>query len=307
MASLEVGSRSSEDCSHTDPERGMNMAKGLRKPVRHSRPPAAAAGGFPETDPGILAEAAAGDFARFFDEYLAPCWREVVIVCRQRGIAIDDADDVLQELSIRIIQSGRFGGAARQAMPRQPNGGEFRGNLPARFLKYRELPLKSARFRTYLKQVINHLVLEKARDRRRRAAVSLDSSSCQIEPWMEESLSRSLDARWLADCLTAAACELRDECRRAATRGQRRLFDVLYRATVGNESPGKIGRDYGVDRTTISGLLTQARERLLALLSQATGVGDRKELMQLVAASPEVISQSLLAARAEPGYQIREK
>ena len=70
---------------------------------------------FPETDSDILRQAAAGIWEPFFDGYLAPCWQETVTACRARRIPLSDADDLFQELMVRLLRDGRFQRSVRSA------------------------------------------------------------------------------------------------------------------------------------------------------------------------------------------------
>ncbi len=106
--------------------------------------------GFSETQTQVLAKAAAGNWGPFFDQYLRPCWREVVIACRSRQIPLPDADDLYQELMLRLLRDAGFTRRIRRVLSQENQDPDFRGNLPARYLKHRELSLRSAQFRTYL-------------------------------------------------------------------------------------------------------------------------------------------------------------
>ena len=239
--------------------------------------------GFPETRTEVLQQAAAGNWAPFLDQYLRPCWREVVIACRRHGIPLPDADDLYQELMLRLLREGGFGPHTRGVLAEKEQDADYRANLAGRYLKFRELPLRSARFRTYLKDVIRNLVLEALRSRRRRPKPLSDQVESFLEPWFEQSISQSLDRQWIAGCLVEAAWCLWSESARARTRGQRRLFEVLYLFTVEDRTPADIARQFGLDRTTISGLLTDAKARFMVHLQKAAAIAAVEELRGAVA------------------------
>ena len=262
---------------------------------------AGGAEGFPETRTEILEEAAQGNWTPFLDAYLRPCWREVVIACRSRHIPLPDADDLYQELMVRLIRDAGFNRRVLDALAEAERDSPFRGNLPGRYLEYRKLAFRSARFRTYLKRVIHNLVLEAVRRQRRQPKRLSDESLQGFEPWMERSISHLLDRQWTADCLKEAVSQLRAECDQASTRGQRRLFKVLYLATIEGRSAGEIAEQCGVHRTTIAELLGRARKRLIELLSQVTGIKDPAELTDLLSASAEDLNSALRAQGEDLG------
>lgn len=239
---------------------------------------------FPETRSALLAEAAAGEWERFFAEYLLPCWREVLLSCRARNVPVDEADDLLQELFLRLMQEGTSRGEAAGA----------RGNLPGRFLDTRARGLATARFRTVLKKVIRNLLLEHLRLKRRDAR----PGPAVPEPWVEDSVSLSVDRHWLAHCLSRAACRLREQSAQARTRGEQRLYRVLYLTAVEAREQAAIAREMGVDRTTVAGLLGRVRRRFVRILGEVTGVDDAEELRGRVAAAPELFVAALAAAGA---------
>jgi len=242
---------------------------------------------FPETQTAILAEAAAGNWDEFLRAYLAPCWREIRITCLSRRIPLDDADDLFQELVLRIIQEGRLKGAS------SGTHSDFAANIPGRFLQYREISLRSAKFRTVLKSVVRNLILEYFRDRRRRPKPFAESEAAELVSAVDQSVARSVQRQWLSECLLEAASRLQSQSRLAKTRGKRRLFTVLYRSTVGKEPAEEIADDLHVDRTTISGLLSQARRRFVKLLQEETEIEDSAELKHLVMQSPELVIEAL--------------
>src|SRR5437763_15698012 len=88
---------------------------------------------FPETQTAVLLRAAGGDWEPFFAQYLAPCWREIVLACRGR-VPADEAPDLLQELALRLLRDGR----ARPLPGGDAPDGPPRGNIPRRFLARRD-------------------------------------------------------------------------------------------------------------------------------------------------------------------------
>lgn len=281
------------------------MKKVAKKADQPRTPPPAETdfrGDFPDTRTEILAGAATGKWGPFFREYLRPCWRELVVACRSRKIPLPDADDLYQELVLRLLRDAGFNRETRRLLARQEQDPDYRGNLPGRYLKYRELPVRSARFRTYLKRVIQNLVLEHLRRAQKRPQQLDDRHWKAVEPWIEQSVTRSLGRRWLADCLAEAGWRLRSESAAARTRGRRRLFEILYLSTVEGLSPGKIARKYGLDRTTISALLRQSRGRFVALLGKIAGISQPAELKDLLADCVEELNQALRQVHADwPG------
>jgi DNA-directed RNA polymerase specialized sigma24 family protein len=254
---------------------------------------------FPETNTRILAEAAAGKWGPFLDAYLRPCWREVVIACRRRRLALDDAEDLYQDLMLRLLQDAGFHRSARRALAEAAKQDSFRGNMPGRYLQYRSSPLRSARFRTYLKRTIQNLVFEMVRRSCRRPKQLQGVEGDSLEPWIEQSVSSGLDRQWLKEAFFQAAVQFRTECEKARSRGKQRLFDILCLADVEGRSPGNIGQKFGVDRTTISGLLREARTRLVELVQKHTGVTESVELKKLLTTNFEELKNVL--SRASSG------
>ncbi len=251
---------------------------------------------FPETQSEILREAADGVWERFLGEYLRPCWREIVLSCRARRILLGDAEDLFQELALRLMKEGWSRDKPGARSPPQPS---VRGNLPARYLRHRDEGSGTAKFRTFLKCVIRNLVLERVRQRQRWPQ-SLAAEGCRkIETWLEETVSEAIDRQWLADCLLLAARHLREESARARTRGKRRMFDLLYRSITLRQSAAAIAREYGVDRSVIAEMLPLARQRFLMLLSQVTEIDGVDELQRQVASVPETLLDAFEQAHAE--------
>lgn len=251
---------------------------------------------FPPTQTTVLAEAAAGHWENFFELYLRPCWAEIVRSCRQRRLPLGDSDDLFQELTVRLMREAtarrsRMAGASRPA-----SGPAIRGNLPRRFLEHRRLYQKTARFRTYLKSVITHLVLERLREMRRLPQPTTSIDRKAVDPAIAEIVSAQVDRPWLRGCCDEAVRRLRDESAAARTRGRRRLFRVLYGSLVERKTSRQLADELSIDRTTVSQLLSQGRKRFIELLAEATGIDDVADLKQLVASAADVLAESLAAA-----------
>ncbi len=275
------------------------MDDSARKSIEPAGPPFETGDDYPETSTFILHEAAAGRWDTFLAAYLRPCWREVVLCCAGRGIPLLDAEDLFQELMLRVLRHSGFSGKVEEELGRLGEAGDFRANLPGRYLKYREvanlqgLSIRSTRFRAYLKGVVENLVLELIRQRRREPK-PIDSALLEsAQPWIERSITLGMDRAWRAQCLEAAIAMLREECAEASTKGRRRLYDLLYLNVVGEQSGDAIAKRLGLNRTTVSSLLKQARARLAALLSAATGIADPAELRALVAGCGEELKVAL--------------
>ncbi len=251
---------------------------------------------FPPTETTVLAEAAAGKWDRFFTLYLRPCCTEISRCCRQRGLAVGDADELFQELTLRLMREAK---ARRGKMPnaaQRERAAEIRGNLPKRYLEHRRLFDTTARFRTYLKSVIEHLVLERLREKRRLPQPVSSLERKAVDPAITEVVFATIDRPWLRECCDNAVRRLRQESDAAPTRGRRRLFGVLYGTLVKRKTSRQLALELGVDRTTVSQLLAQARRRFIELLHEATGLDDANELKHLLAAAPDVLAESLTAA-----------
>jgi RNA polymerase sigma factor (sigma-70 family) len=194
---------------------------------------------------------------------------------------------------LRLVQAGEFRAEMRRWMAQHGEPPEFSANLPGRYLKYRELRLDSSRFRTYLRGVIRNLVCEAIRAAARQPR-QLDQRQWDVvEPFVEESISRSLQQSWLRQCLEEAAWQLHLLSSKARTRGRQRLFRILYLSTVAGQSTGEMAQEMGVDRTTVSGLLREARGRFAARLARIAGIHDQTELRDLLAKEPDQLSAAL--------------
>lgn len=249
---------------------------------------------FPETEESVLAQAAGGDWERFLRAYIEPCWREMLIVCRQRGISLVDGEDLFQSLMLRLLQEGRTrlpGGDDGQAA-------SITGNLPARYVQYCRRQTESVRFRTYLKGTIVNIVREALRKQARRAEQPLIDQYPAIEPELEESITQSLERHWLSECLYETARQFQELSRAQRTRGRRRLYDVLYRSIVDDQSPGFIAQQYGIDRSTVARLLTDARKQFVSLLQQVTGIDDPADLKRMLSHEPRLLQQALARGQA---------
>ncbi len=243
---------------------------------------------FPETETVVLREAAAGRWDTFLQVYLRPCWREVVSRCAEHGIALPDAEDLFQELMLRLVRTSGFCSKVDEELARLGEPPNFRANLPGRYLKYREmadaagLPLRSARFRVYLKGVVQNLVLELLRQRR-RVPKSVDETLVgPDEPWIEGSVSSGMDRAWRAQCFQAALVALRAECAQARTKANRRLYNLLYHHVAEGQTASAIASRLRLDRTTVSSLLKRARNRFADLVTIAAGTTDPDELRTLL-------------------------
>jgi len=243
---------------------------------------------FPETQTSVLAQAAGGDWEPFFRQYLAPCWREIALACRGR-VPVGDIPDLFQELTVRLLKMGES----------RPEGeaAPIRGNIPHRYLTRKQLGIPSAKFRTYLKQVIGNLIREQSRANRRQAK-SQDPAA--LEPAVEDSIAKAVDRHWVAACLVDAAQRFREECAAARTKARQRQFELLYESTVLGATPADLARKLGLHRTTITAELGEARERFVAILSKLAGIADRDELKRLVAADPGQLFEALKRARGAP-------
>jgi DNA-directed RNA polymerase specialized sigma24 family protein len=261
----------------------------FKKKDAHPRNPAEGSDdSFPETVMEVLEEAAEGNWTRFFRDYLAPCWREILLSCRNRNLPLDDATDLFQELTVRLLSAGESKQNVAGALP-----GEQRGNIAKRFLHCREVGLQSARFRTYLKKVIQNLIWEQLRDKRRQPKVLASEEMAVLEPWVNDSVSSSVDRQWVNQCLDRAAEQLHFESRAASTRGRRRLFAILYQWMVKGQTAEAIALELGLDRTTVAELLIRSRHRFVEILGQITGIQSREELKRHVEGDPARLIESL--------------
>lgn len=244
---------------------------------------------FPETQTTVLAQAAAGQWEEFCRRYVAACWREVAFACRGRNLPLTESDDLFQELIVRLMKSGPS---------RQAEAADVRGNLPARYLKQRGGGPAKAQFRTVLKRVIENLILEQLRARR-RAPRSLAGDGRDVDLWIEESVGKIVDQQWVAASLIEAARQLLQECLASPTRGKRRWFFILYLALVRRQTAGAMAEQLVLDRTNVAGLLTQARQRFVAILQKLTGIASASELKDRVAGQPERLIEALEAVYPE--------
>jgi DNA-directed RNA polymerase specialized sigma24 family protein len=257
---------------------------------------------FPPTHSSILVQARDGNWEPFLREYLEPCWREVVLVCRGRGISIPDAEDLFQELMHRIMREGKFARRMRPVLLRFQQDPDFEANLVGRFLKYRELPFQSVRFRTYLKGVIAKLVQEALRQKRQNAQ-PLDVQAVDAAAgWMDESISLSIDRPWIVECLNDAAKAFWNECRQAKTKGRRRWFELLYLAVVERLTSEQIAeRLGGLTADAVRHELKRAKPRFRELLREFSKMDDEQELKGLIRRVPGALKQALTAARSKGG------
>jgi DNA-directed RNA polymerase specialized sigma24 family protein len=251
---------------------------------------------FPPTQTTVLAEAAAGNWDRFFAIYLRPCWAEVVRACRQRGLSLGESEELFQELSLRLMREAKARRSRLAGPAHRRSEVEIRGNLPRRYLEHRRLFETTARFRTYLKSVIEHLVLERLRERRRLPQPTTSIERKAVDPAVAEIVSASVDRPWLLGCCDDAVRRLRQESETAATRGRRRLFGVLHGTLVERKTSRQLAAELAIDRTTVSQLLAQGRRRFIELLGESTGIDDVGELKQLLAAAADVLAEALADA-----------
>ncbi len=120
-----------------------------------------------------------------------------------------------------------------------------------------------------------------------------------FQPWIEQSVTRSLDRNWVSKCLAEAAWQLLVTASKSRTRGRRRLFEILYLSIVEDLSPGAIGDRLGLSRTTVSELRTEARGRFATLLERITGITDVAELKDLLGDSIEDLHAALRRVKTD--------
>lgn len=265
----------------------------MQKKTAHSRQPAnpATCGRdsefFPTTQSKVLLAAAQGDFQAFCEYYLRPCWREVVLICRQKGLSIADPDDVYQELMLRLLDDGAFGAKAQREDSALRS---VRANIPARYLLYRGAHPGTAKFRTYLKRVIENLVLESLRreGRHRRRRVELDL----VSPVVEQSLSETYDPRWSDQCVAEAIGLLAKESREATTKGVRRWFKMLRFALADGLSIDQIAQRFDIERSVASRQLAEAKQRLLLHMRRLTGIQDEARIRAVMRRSMRAVQRA---------------
>jgi hypothetical protein len=244
-----------------------------------------------------LEQAAAGVWEPFFRVYLAPCWREVVIACRQDGWPTSDARDKFQELVLRLLREGGFRGDRTAARPlgAKESGSPktaFRGNVPAKYLaSLLGRPEGTARFRTYLKSVIDHVV-RSGRRRRRKEQPLPDSVELVPALWVEPSVGADWGRQWLTDCLNEAAHRMKSQCAVERTKGRMRWFELMYRSWVLRQKSEHMARELGVERTTISEQLVQAKRQFRAILTSLTDL-EEAELRPLESEVPGALRSAL--------------
>jgi DNA-directed RNA polymerase specialized sigma24 family protein len=251
---------------------------------------------FPETRHSLLAAAAAGSWEDFLAEYLQPCWRELGFVCRRWGFDATDAEDLLQDLMLRMIRTASFRKELAEAMPSDVAQIDLTGNLPARYLIYTRTVGKSARFRTYLKAVILNVVREAVRQRSKRPLALSEPLQSQFEPAVEAAVDQALDAQWFRECLVSAARQLRVESTHARTKARRRMFDVLYHTLVERTRQTALAEKLGVDRSTLSGILKLSRERFVALVQRLAGLASVKAAETMIARNEVDVRSALIAS-----------
>lgn len=256
---------------------------------------------FPDTQSDVLGEAARGRWDRFLDAYLAPCWREVEIECRRRGVSLSDAPDLFQELMLRLLRDGEFKQTIKEVQAGSNDVGGGRGNLPSRYLLYRQLrPEQAARFRTFLKRVIRNILLENQRRiQRLPRSLATVAETEGVEPWVDDSVGESVERWWVGQCMAEAARRLAEEADEARTRGEKRLFEIFRRAVVSGASPTTIAADLDLDRSTVSELLGRARRRFLFHLQAVSSISDLVELKARMAAAPEALLDAITAVGRE--------
>jgi DNA-directed RNA polymerase specialized sigma24 family protein len=239
---------------------------------------------FPETQQTLLAAAADGRWNEFLDAYLRPCWKNLAAACRAKGLDLHDADDLFQELILRLMRPGRFG--AETLRKAQETGlSQFRGNLPARYLRLRDLPLQSAKFRTYVKAVTANLLAEELRARRRRARHATPQE-LDVVKWLDQSVAQSFDRSRLWEVIRSAVDQLYSESVSARTRGRSRYFAYLYHSTTEGCGPGAIAVRYGLDRATASKGLESAKRRFIEIVQSLCG-DDAEQAARLIVAEPQ--------------------
>jgi hypothetical protein len=138
-----------------------------------------------------------------------------------------------------------------------------------------------------LKQTILNVLREALRARARRPIDLNDKQWDWCEPVVNQSLSSYDDRAKLINYLVQAAAAFQQECLGSRTQGRRRLFDILRRTVVQGESAARIGTQLGLDRTSVSDLLAQARVRFLEIWQEVSGDADGRELKRLLRREPE--------------------
>ena len=86
--------------------------------------------GFPPTDWSLLRQVADGQWEPLLREYLRPCSRETVLICRRKGLELTDSEDVFQELMLRVMQPGKLGAGVQGARIFGPMTGTSKAICP---------------------------------------------------------------------------------------------------------------------------------------------------------------------------------
>jgi DNA-directed RNA polymerase specialized sigma24 family protein len=239
---------------------------------------------FPLTQSHVLRAAAADQWEQFLAQYFRPCWREVQLACRKKGILLPDQEDIFQELLLRFVRPGQIKGAAiKKALKNVAPA-----NLPGRYLQGQQRGLPQARFRTYLQNAIIHLVREHLRASARRGRGQLD----ELLPCIEQSVTRSLEKEGTARVLAAAAASLRAESQSATTKAHRRQYAVLHATIVCRESAHEIAARMQLARSTVAGILAAARTRWLAILAKQLGPAGLAELREVLKRDPTPLTSA---------------
>lgn len=253
---------------------------------------------WPETKTEVLQRASAGDWSAFLRHYLQPCCREISSRLRYRGRAPLDAEDLFQELIVRLMRPSSFSAKLQEIFAKHGLSRVGPSTLPQRYLQFRELPLQSMRFRQFLKGTIRNVTREALRRRDLHHASGVEIEA--VEPWIEESISTSLDRRWMIDCLSEAAEQLRRESNAARTAGPRSYFRVLYLAFVHGKSTQEIADSMGRHRAVAGRRWREARTRYIELLHEYSGIEDETELREMLRGVPGALREAFVAVVESP-------
>jgi RNA polymerase sigma-70 factor (ECF subfamily) len=180
-------------------------------------------------------------------------WRSILSFIYRRGYSAPDAQDLTQDFFLTVLE----------------------GDL------LKQADLASGQFRAFLLELLQHfLITAESRNKARQHGeiqfiswdeLLADPSSAMFAPRLEAkywTAERTFDVRWAATVAERGLRRLAEEC---ATKGRRRVYDILSKYLAADSSDiqyGEVAKALGTDEPSTKRLLHHMRQRYRSLLRE---------------------------------------
>ncbi|MBI3467603.1 MAG: hypothetical protein HY000_31725 [Planctomycetes bacterium] len=274
---------------------------------------------FPTTRKSVLQEAASDRWERFWQIYLKPCLREITLQIRQNPkLCGVEPEEVLNEFYLALRRPGKFSHENRKLLQKAGFPADKSSNVPARFLMRQKIlgeldeqGLPNARFRTLLKSILKHMLVDLLRRRGRTVPLSnladeeSDGALEAVLPVVETSVDQFIDRDWARHQIAKALHTLVARSQRATTKGRRRHARLLYLKHCKGLSDSEIASHEAIARTTIVEQVAEAHADLQQILTEQCGKEETENLQAVLASGNADLLPQLLSEHFDRSAESR--